>query len=385
MTERNKALLVTILTSFAFWIPIWLPFIESKGISIGTAFTIIAIYSAAVILLEYPTGVIGDTYSHKFSVSLGFLIMAVANVFLAFASGVISLTFGVLVLAVGTTLISGSDQAYYHSLFGESYRKEYRFLKNAGMVATIIGITLGSWFFTLAPILPLIANGLVIAIAFYIFSTMPEEESPKSSVPQEVNPFVTAKSGIKLLLTNRVLQYILVVHAITFAFTNNLKWLHGNVLTLIKLPVEFWGLMIAVFYFGGLLGVTLHKKFEGLFSNTLILATVTILILSLGFSTHVLILPVVVFLIALLLNIVSTTIDLEIQESTPSSIRASVLSLKSLIGRAAAALYVTIIGILARPNSLLFIALATTTFFIIATWYFYRYIKSKATTDTVSG
>lgn len=358
MTLKKKLLLISILTSFAFWIPIWLPFAELKQVSLGQAYGIVAIYSLAVVLLEYPTGVIGDTYSHKVSAMLGYLITAVGSLAMAFSVGAWMLGFGTLIFALGTSLISGSDQAYTHDLLKDEYKKFYPTAKNVGMIATLIGITLGTVLFKVNPLLPLLLNAFTFIGAFFIINTLPETHI-QQTVGEKANPFEKALEGISVFRSNLVLRSILIAYAIIFAFSNNVKWLYGNLLDIVHIPVQYWGLLIAVFYLGRFVGVQIQKKISGKKATIALLIALANFIFLLGYIVNPILIPIMIFLVMIAVGAIETELELDIQEKTPSPVRSSMLSLKSLLGRFSAAVYIFLAGLLSSSESITKLTLGT--------------------------
>lgn len=349
MSVKNRILLTTIFTSFAFWIPVWLPFAAQKNIDIGMAYSIIALYSTLVVLLEYPTGVIGDTYSHKASTMLGYLVTGISSMIMAFAGGIPAYVIGVALFALGTSLISGSDQSYFHSILPD-YRNFYPTMKNAGLIATLFGISIGTLLFNVYGALPLLLNAFAFIIAFFAMMTLPNE-SVAGKDSKLANPFYIAKLGLKTFLTSRAIQSLLIIYAIIFAFSNNLKWLFGNLLDIIHLPVAYWGVLIAVFYLGRFVGIQIQKRLHGKKSTMILLIALANLIFILSFIYNPILIIAVIFLTMVVIGATETDLELDIQENTPNEVRSSILSLKSLLGRGAAALYIGLAGLLITPES----------------------------------
>ncbi|MFZ6022563.1 MAG: MFS transporter [Patescibacteria group bacterium] len=377
MTLKKKLLAISILTSFAFWIPIWLPFAELKQVPLGEAYGIIAVYSLAVVLLEYPTGVIGDTYSHKISTMLGYLITAVGSLFMAFAVGTWMLGLGTLVFALGTSLISGSDQAYMHDVLGNEYKPFYPNAKNVAMISTLLGITLGTFLFKINPLLPLLLNAFTFIAAFFILQTLPETHS-KPTEGEKANPFEKALEGITVFKNSTVLRGLLVVYAIIFAFSNNVKWLYGNLLDIVHIPVQYWGLLIAVFYLGRFVGVQIQKRISGKKATIALLVALANFVFLLGYIVHPILIPVMIFLVMIAVGAIETELELDIQEKTPSPVRSSILSLKSLLGRFSAAVYIFLAGLLSSSDSITKLTLATFALVLFAIGLqIHTYLKQK--------
>jgi hypothetical protein len=227
------------------------------------------------------------------------------------------------------------------------------------MIATIIGISAGSLLFTFDSRLPLLANLGAFVIAALLLVTLPNEQKTGTAKKLDANPFATAKLGIKTFLTNSSLRTSLIVFALIFAFSNNLKWLYGNLLEIVHLPVSAWGILIAIFYFGRFLGILMQRKLKGTKATTLLLIVLANLVFLLGYIYHPIFIIALIFLIMVIIGLVETDLELEIQRETPNEVRSSVLSLKSLFGRGSAALYITLAGLLTAPNSVTKLTLTT--------------------------
>lgn len=378
MSLTTRLLLIGSLTSFAFWIPIWLPFAQNIGIETSSAYGIIAFYSILVVILEYPTGVIGDTYSHKSSTVLGFISLIIASIVMAFASNAFSLISGIALFALGTSLISGSDQAYYKSLLGEKFREFYPSFKNVCVVSTLVGVTLGTVLYSWHYMAPLLLNAAFFLVATLLLLSLPREERLKDPIIENANPFTIAKKGLAVFFTSLSLRNLLIVYAVIFALSNNLKWLYGNILDLVNLPVTFWGIIIAFFYLGRVVGVQFQNRVKG--KKAIIALTIALanLMFLLGFVYSPLLIILVVFLVMVIIGAVETDLELDIQENSPNEVRSSILSLKSLLGRGSAAVYISLAGILTSQESITKLTLATFAFILFAVGVqISQYLKEK--------
>lgn len=78
MQDLTKIKIAKILFSARFWVATFVYYLTTRGIPTGEVFYLMGIYYVASLLFEYPTGVIGDYYSHRISVYLGYLTVAMA-------------------------------------------------------------------------------------------------------------------------------------------------------------------------------------------------------------------------------------------------------------------------------------------------------------------
>ena len=124
MTDLFRVKATRILTSCTFWISIVVFYFQSRDLSTEQVFQLVSLYSIAIVVFEYPTGVIGDFFSHKTSVTLGYLVTGISVFILGFDGSYLYYIFVLLLGALGISLISGSDTAVLHSV-SKDFDKDY--------------------------------------------------------------------------------------------------------------------------------------------------------------------------------------------------------------------------------------------------------------------
>ena len=102
---------------FHFWLPIWFLFLQSQhGLSFTEIGLIEALFGAATILSEIPTGAVADRFGRRIAMALGTTGFA-ASITLFAVLNFPLLIIGYVGMSVARTLISGSDNALlYDSL-----------------------------------------------------------------------------------------------------------------------------------------------------------------------------------------------------------------------------------------------------------------------------
>lgn len=103
--------------TFAFFsmflviIPVVVPWFTSLGLSMKQILELQAIFGLGVALLEVPTGYLGDLWGRRSSLRLGSAIVGVGFTWAIFARSYADLLIFELTLALGFSLVSGSDVA----------------------------------------------------------------------------------------------------------------------------------------------------------------------------------------------------------------------------------------------------------------------------------
>ena len=181
--ELRLFYLFRLLATSYLWVPVFVHFMQSRGLGFDEILSLAAIYSGVVILVEIPTGALADRIGRRTSMMLGALAM-VASCLIAYQAQ----SFGVFVIAevfaaVSISLCSGADSAYLFDLLSSNDRThEYprregtaSAWKNAGSaVAFAAGGLLGE----LDLALPYLATAAVAGIAFLIAVSLSEDDLP---------------------------------------------------------------------------------------------------------------------------------------------------------------------------------------------------------------
>ncbi len=146
MTKLTKIKTAKILSSGIFWISIVISYLKFKSIPTDQAYFLISLYSISVVILEYPTGVIGDTISHALSYKLGLLIISLSYLGLSLPGTFTSYAILMITAALGVSLISGSDDALLFSN-SKSFEKDYSQVKTYSIILSVIAISFGAWIY----------------------------------------------------------------------------------------------------------------------------------------------------------------------------------------------------------------------------------------------
>ena len=110
---------------FLIVVPVLVPYWQSLGLSIQQVLEIQAIFGLAVAVLEVPTGYIADLWGRKVSVVVGSFISACGFSLLPFATTYWGLVVFEVVVALGSSLVSGAlDAIVYESIPEGASRKQ---------------------------------------------------------------------------------------------------------------------------------------------------------------------------------------------------------------------------------------------------------------------
>jgi len=163
------------LSEFYLIMPVLIPYYKAGGLGDTQVFMVQAIYTAAVLLLEIPSGYAADVWGRKTTLILGAIGLFLGLTVYAMSTGFFGFAVAELLLALGSSMRSGSDVAMiYDSLRQAGTIDRYSQVQGRMELATRLGTGLASicggllaLLFLRLPFYVNMVNGLVMtAIAF---------------------------------------------------------------------------------------------------------------------------------------------------------------------------------------------------------------------------
>lgn len=341
MSNINRFKLAWILSKSAFWISLIIPFFNSKGFQADQVFLLLAVYSFFIVILEYPTGVIGDYFSHKLSVSLGFLISGIGLFLPLFMLPTIVYYFALFLLALGISLISGSDEALLYKL-SSNFKKDLVNITSITMVFGLITIILGGFLGSININFPIVLDASLYFISFLLMFTVKE---PNRGIQKDIhtNIFAFAASGINYLISNKKLVGLFGINIPLSVFLLSMKWIYNPMFELYNLPQYYWGIGIGAFSLISILGSLVYKRSKNI--NIPVLASLFLVSLLFIAPVNYISISVISFsMMHFLLKFIDMYFVVEINKKLNDTMRASLVSLKSLLIRLLSAGYMLFIS-----------------------------------------
>lgn len=111
--ERNlgNTLALGFFQVFLVFMPIAVPFFQSKGLDMQEIFLLQAIFATVILITEVPSGYAADLLGRKPTLVVGSVVAGIGHTLLVFADGFLGLALFEIALGVSASLISGADIA----------------------------------------------------------------------------------------------------------------------------------------------------------------------------------------------------------------------------------------------------------------------------------
>lgn len=172
-----------LLATSYLYVPIFMLFWESRGLSFFERLALGGLYSAVVILVEVPTGVFADRIGRRRSMLLGALTMVASCLLATQASGFGTFAIAEALAAISLALCSGADSAYLFDFLHTHDRvHEYARRESAASAWHLMGSAVafaGSGFLADVDLaLPYLVTAGVAAIAAVVACLLHDDSPP---------------------------------------------------------------------------------------------------------------------------------------------------------------------------------------------------------------
>ena len=334
-----KLYLIKIAKWFMLFMPIIVLFYQDNGLEMQDIFTLKAVYSIAIVLLEIPSGYLADVLGRKKTLIIGVLLGFFGFVIYDFSYGFWSFLAAELVLGLGQSLISGADSALLYDTLKELGKRE-KYLRYEGkMVAmgnfaeAIAGI-LGGFLAEISLRTPFYAQTAVAFIAVpAAFMLIEPVRYQKISRMRFMDIIGIVKYT---LFRSGHLKWNIVYSALIGTSTLTMAWFVQPYFKLVGLSLALFGLFWALLNLSvGIFSYYAHK-FEYRFGQVKTIIFITLMIPLLYITTsriQALWGLSFLFLFYFVRGIATPVLKDYINRLTDSNIRATVLSVRSFLIR----------------------------------------------------
>ncbi len=284
MQNHRKIYLHTAFTHMVFFLPVIIPYYQSIGLSFRDFLIGEAVFSAAVLLAEVPSGWISDVWRRRTTLMLGALFAMAGFATLMFADDLFTACVAQGIIGVAVALNSGTNTAIlYDGLLEEGHIHKYRKMDGKrhafGLYAVAFGCVVGAFAFTIHPKLPLMLDITALLCAMLAIAAVREPARVTKSVEKHLFHDMVQTMAYALHGHKEVAGIIL-LSAVMLCSTKLMMWAQQPYYAQGGLPVEWFGVVLAASYiFGGLLGQHSHK-IEHLGTHKIVIAGMTMVLVT---------------------------------------------------------------------------------------------------------
>lgn len=350
-----------VLRGLAFaWFPIptIVLFYENYGLDIEQIVLLKTILSLSVLVLEVPSGYIADLWGRKACLVAGSGVWIVSWLIYCVGTSFNEFAIAEVLAGVAGSLISGANTALGYDTLLQLGRERYyqvwegRLVAIAGISEAVCGI-IGAAIAGINLVYPFYLQTVCLVIYFGLALTLVEPEYHQSIV--ETQKLNRLKTIIIDVAKRRRLRWLILLSGTFSSASFLIVWLSQDYLKQLNIPIQAFGWAWAIFHLGmSLASVNAHRLQHRFGIQKATLSLVLILAISyicLGNIQQIYGMVFIMF-IYLVRGLCSPLILNAINQQISSSVRATILSINSLVFRIAFALIAPIIGAIASGYSL---------------------------------
>ncbi|MDO8908163.1 MAG: MFS transporter [Pseudohongiella sp.] len=177
---------------FMLIVPVLVPFFQSKGLSLAEVFYLQAVYAAAIVLLEAPSGYFADVMGRRLALIVGAAAHGLGYLWLNFADDFFGLIIFELILGFAMSMLSGADLALLYDsekALAQEDQEHAPGVAHLGFTKSLaegsgalLGGVLAMWSFDLMVLMQSVTAWICLALALLITEPPLDVESATDGV-----------------------------------------------------------------------------------------------------------------------------------------------------------------------------------------------------------
>lgn len=259
--RRNIVMLnaLTFLRCFMLVIAVIVPYVRVRaGIGAGDFLAAEAFFALCVVLMEVPSGWIGDIWTRKNTIIAGVFFEVAGFAILWLMQSYVQLLIGQFVIAIGMSLLSGTTNAMlYDTLLEARLTRHYRRLEglrhSLGLYAVGLSSLISGWVFAIPVIGPDVVIGatvlftsLGLVCALFLHEPNRHKETVHANPVKDV--LVSIDTGLR---KSPYIGRLMLMVALVYGVNNAAFWMQQPYYMALNVPIVWFGVFGAV---GQLLG-----------------------------------------------------------------------------------------------------------------------------------
>lgn len=350
-------------SNFSITSAIWVLYLGYKGMNLIQIGLLESIFHITGLIFEIPTGAIADLLGRKKTIVIGRVLSLVACLIVMFSNNFVYLAIGFSIDALSYNLNSGSEDALvYDSLKILGKEKDYEkilgrynlIIEIAGGIAVFIGGALANISFTLSYAAAIFINLISLFFSLRFFEVLNKEKEVRGSLKETLREHF--KGSYFILVENKRLRKLLVFFPLVSVFSATVFFYGQQYFSdsgLSKIQISLIFLAHGIFSgLGSLLSSKINRalKEKGYLFIPLGISVSIILFSLADYKFGIISFCFLGFFTAMLYPISSNMIN----ELIPSKMRATIISIDSMIFSIGMVVLFPIAGVIGEYISLRF-------------------------------
>lgn len=364
--------------------PVLILFYQENGLSMTRVLILQSVFSVSLVVFEAPSGYFSDVVGRKSSLIVGSVAATVGWIVYVFAYGFWGFLVAELIMGMGMSFISGTDSAILYDTLADEGR-EGDYLKTQGRLSSIGnfseagGAIVGGLLATISLRTPFYAQAALVAMTIPLALSIVEPQ--RTSLQNAEGSLRGIVRIVKYSLHDHgEIKWLIVYSSLVGASTLTLVWFIQPYFKLVGVPLVLFGALWAALQLStGFFSLSAHRVEKLIGRQTTLIGL--IVLAGTGYAMLALFEApwaiAFIFLMYFVRGINSPVLKDYVNRLIDSDIRATVLSVNSLVGRLVFVMVGPLIGWISDTYSLS-VAFATAGGFffssgVVALLFLHRY------------
>ncbi len=345
------------LNRLELWLPIYILLLMDKGFSLTEIAVLDAVWYISTLIFEVPTGAVTDRYGKKISLLISALSQSASFFVLAFGKSFLLISVSYILWGFASSFETGTYSALlYDSLKlldrEADYRKVIGRVTTLAILASALGSVTAGFLAGISLTLPIIVTASIALLLcpLILFFTEPEILDEE----KEPSYLLHIKESVIFIFKHRLVALLLLYMTIIGTAVWALHIFYQPLLKFFEIPVENIGILYLFFRLSSAAGAHFSDPLAKVIGKATIYLIPSLFIssvLCMGFFAAPWVISFI-FVIFFISGFYSPTLNALLNKNLPSSKRATIISVGSILSCLALSIVNPILGRIADVYSL---------------------------------
>lgn len=359
----------------------------NKGLSLKNIAIVQICYMAAIIIFEFPSGVISDIFNRKIVYLTSIFLLMISYFIIFKASSFMLLCISWFIYGMSAAINTGTIDISFTKLYQNNSKKLKAFISFVKMIlsiSAILGGYIGSILYLYIDIKIYLISLLIYLISslITIFFIPNDKNTDHKHNKENLTLYLIkfTKKIIILLKSKELLEVFILNSAIQFFYQP--FYLYWQAIFIDKnISINIFGIIYVLFRISDIIGAWIFRKIKhSKYDIYIILAIIFLLSVLIKLISHIYIFITIIIFLVILISVYSNNLEFFLRKNIDSKVLGTITSINSTLSRIFSFLALGICSILTNfisaINTLVLLILIFCTLSIVVTYKFKNTKKS---------
>ncbi|WP_417903341.1 MFS transporter [Borreliella andersonii] len=312
----------------------------NKGLPLKDIAIIQICYMVAIVIFEFPSGVISDIFDRKIVYLVSIFLLMISYFIIFKASLFVLICISWFIYGMSAAINTGTIDISFTKIYQNNSKKLKAFIAFVKMILSIgaiLGGYIGSVLYLYIDIkIYLISLFIYLVVALIVIFFIPNDKNTDHNHSKEDLSLYLIKFKkivIKLLKSKELLELFILIGAIQFFYQP--FYLYWQAIFIDKtIPISIFGIIYVLFRLSDIVGAWAFRKIKhSKYDMYVILTIISLLSVLIKIVSHIYVFIVAITFLVILISIYSNNLEYFLRKNTDSKVLGTITSINSVISR----------------------------------------------------